>query len=490
MIKSHLIQFKKASFYMLFITLILPETHAISRYLTLDRQLYRNYEYQYIMADKLSIFVMNQPYLATDPFLIDKNNSYRAKTISQHEGISVLVKPGWQFSGISDMISNPSVFIDGYFMVDDLIGVNQLYASKQLSLEKDYHGDTNEWISAYMFDAYARYTPSPALAFFGGRTARNYGIPNEFGLFLSDNPYPFDHYGFSATGNKIQFSWYFGRLNDLLGKDDQGITIPFGESQLAQRYLSFQRLDWKVNERLQLGLSEATLFGGPNQVPVAAYLNPLNFNYLSQRNQNVQMNGSWQVNIFFYKPKMWAYYLDFYIDDFIINNDEGVDDRAVHPDRLAIMTKISLPDFLTDQTLTSLRYVRIWNETYVSYRDYENWVYFDKGLGFPYRSYEGIKFESSFLGSNIWQMTLSIEGWRRGDRSLYTTLIDDAVIPFPARPVTNGVTTQLNLRCNYKKVDYNLNIRSELLSFKKNIESSTFGVNLSVSYIINTGTGH
>jgi hypothetical protein len=485
--------FKRLLFFVIILQLSLSSTYAVSRYLRIDRRLYRHHEYQFIMADSLLLFVLNQPYTESQLSEYDKNlsskrlASYRARNLGLEDGISILIKPGWQFQKDSDLISNPSTTIDGYFQIDNLIGVNRLFASKQITSDPDYHGDKSEWISAYMQEAYLRYIPSPKLSFFGGRTARNYGIPNEYGLFLSDNPYPYDHFGFSAASEKFQFSWYFGRLNNMRGYDDQGRTIPLGKTLVVQRYMAYQRLDWKINERLQLGLSEATLYGGPNQGAVAAYLNPLNFYYLSQRNQRVQMNGSWQINLFYYVPQKWAAYLDFYIDDFIINNDEGVDDRAAHPDRLAIMSKISVPDFLIPQSLSSLRYVRVWNETYVSYRNFENWVYFDKGLGFPERAYEGLKLESSYLGSEYWQMALSLETWRRGKKSLFTTLVDEANVPFPASPITNGLSAIGNLQTFYKRFDLELEFKVELLWLEGSEAISNYGFNMGVNYGFNLG---
>jgi len=484
---------KRLLLFVIVLQLSLPTTYAVSRYLTIDRQLYRHYEYQFIMTDSLSIFIMNQPYTEAQlsQYANDHSSkkiaSYRASRIDSEDGISILVKPGWQINSDPELISNPSTTIDGYFKIGDMIGVNRLYASKQIALDPDFHGDKSKSFSAYMQDAYVRYSASPKLSFFGGRTARNYGIPNEYGLFLSDNPYPYDHFGFSAASDKFQFSWYFGRLNNMQGIDAQGVTIPMGETQTVQRYMAFQRLDWKINKRLQLGLSEATLYGGPNQVPVAAYVNPLNFYYLSQRNQRVQMNGSWQVNLFYYVPQKWACYLDFYIDDFIINNEPGVIARDIHPDRLAIMSKISVPDLWMEQTLSSLRYVRVWNETYVTWRSFENWVYFNKGLGFPERSYEGLKLESSYLGSEWWQVTLSVEGWRKGDRSLFTIVIDSSDAFFPAGHVTKGLSTIGNIQCFYKRFDLELEFMVELFSSESNETMSNIGFNLGVNYGFNVG---
>jgi hypothetical protein len=437
-------------------------SQAATRYTTIDRPLYLQYEYQLIMNDSISVFIMNQPYDAEDISQIESDIVFkrlvtynRTKNIAE-ENVAILVKPGWQFQTNPELIHNPSLYIYGYFKNGDIIGVNRTYASKQLILDKDYHGDKSEWIAAYTYDAYVIYAPSPKLSIYGGRTSRNYGIPNEYSLFLSNNPYPYDHFGFSTSGDMFQYSWYFGRLNDMEGLDDQGLTIPLGESIIVKRFLSFQRIDFKVNNRIQIGISEAALYGGPGQSQVSAYLNPINFYYLSQRNQRIQMNGSWQINLFYFKPHEYAFYLEFYIDDFIINNEDGIDDRAKHPDRLAIMSKLSVPDLGKAKSLTTLRYVRIWNETYVTYRNYENWLYFNKGLGFPKRSFESLKLERSYLGSDKWMSTISFEGWRHGDRSLFATLADERNVPFPSGSVSEGVISSGNLKYIRENIDINI----------------------------------
>ena len=50
---------------------------------------------------------------------------------------------------------------------------------------------------------------------FGGRTSRNFGILNEYSLLFSNNPYPFDHYGFSVNSEKLKYSFYTTRLNNI-----------------------------------------------------------------------------------------------------------------------------------------------------------------------------------------------------------------------------------------------------------------------------------
>jgi hypothetical protein len=478
----------------IFIHTLLSDANAQSRYLPLERGLYLQYEYLLLMEPEQALFIMNQPYefnkldQVEHRYLSKKTHSLLSETVQSEEGLSILVQPGYALSKNNKTISYPSADIGGYFKVGNIIGVSKLYASKHLAQDPDYHGDIREWVSAYMYDAYLRFKPYSKLAVFLGRTSRNYGIPNEYSLFLSNNPYPYDHFGLSVGGDVLKFSWYHGRLNDMLGYDDDGLVIPIGEKKLVQRYMAYQRLDWKINATTQISFSEATLYGGPGQSMVSSYLNPLNFYYLSQRNQQIQMNGAWQINFFCYRPRKWAWYTDFYIDDFIINNDEGVNDRARYPDRLAIMSKISFPNIIVSPTLSTVRYVRIWNETYVTFRNYENWTYYNKGLGFPDRSYEGFRYEITYFGAKKYQLSSSLEGWRKGDRILSTTMIADAKVKFPASPVTRGITSINSIEYVNSQIYVKLGIKYEIYQFEsESIEPETV-IDFTLKYRLNAKT--
>jgi hypothetical protein len=432
------------------------------RYATIDRDVYLQYEYYSLKTNYIPRFILNQPYKLGSSKLrsltVEIEATTYAKEANIEEGISLKVEPGWLFLGNHRVMNYPSLEADGYIKIGRFKGVNRLIATRSLGNDANFHGDTHEWVSAYFIDAYGILDLGKGVELFGGRTPRNYGIPNEYSLFLSNYSYSFDHFGFSATGRQLKYSYYTGRLNDMLGWDDEGIEIPSGVVANTKRYIAFQRLDWIISQQFQLGLSQATLYGGSGQTAVSAYMNPLNFYYLSQRNQDIQMNGSWQVNLMLRLPQKIGFYIDFYIDDFIINNNSDQVDRDLHPDRLAIMSKVSVPDIIFEKSLATIRYVRVWNETYVSYRNYENWVFYDKGLGFPNRSYEGLKLEYSIFANNRVYHTSSLALNQIGDRSFQTTLVDSADTEFPAPPVTKAFEYSSRFVFKLKSVDAFVNI--------------------------------
>jgi len=313
----------------------------------------------------------------------------------------------------------------------------------KLKSDTEFHGDANEWLYGYFDESYAAIALNDKVDLFLGRMNRNYGTLNDYGLIMSDNSYAFDHFGFSATGDQLKYSFYVSRLNDILGEDIQGKTMPIDTLMKTKRYWAIQRLDWRISNNFQVAFSEATVYGGPDQNWVASYLNPVHFFYAAQRNQGEQLNSFWQINVF-WKPRYGiGMYFDLFVDDLIINNEAGVNDRDRYPDRLGFLLKISFTDVYHEKSLTSIRYVRIWNETYTSYRTFENYRYFNKSMGYALNSYEGIRISHSSFNEYPWILSGDIEIWRHGNSNIIEAFHDE-VVSFPVGPVTYGINVGLN----------------------------------------------
>ena len=114
-----------------------------------------------------------------------------------------------------------------------------------------------------------------------------------------------------------------------------------------------------------------------------------------------------------------AFYLDFLIDDIIINNDTP-NERDAQPDRLGLILKISFIDLIQKKSLSSIVYTRISNDTYTSLRDFENYIYQLKGIGYPYNSYESIKLIQSFFSAFPKAYDLKLEFSRKGSTNLFS----------------------------------------------------------------------
>ncbi len=140
------------------------------------------------------------------------------------------------------------------------------------------------------------------------------------------------------------------------------------------------------------------IYGGEDRDFEFAFLNPMNFYYGIQRNDQKQMSGLWNVDVF-YKPwKKFTLYTQFLIDDIIVNNDPGVDDRARYPDRFGLTVSARTGDWLLTGLNLNLTYTRVWNRTYQSKFTYENYHFRELGLGFPCCQYGRNKICHRLLG--------------------------------------------------------------------------------------------
>ena len=359
---------------------ILSENNQVDSYFSLDNRLeYKLIEYGILKSTDNDIFILNQPYTNNQTFkilkninLIDSNFYNRYQYLNKKDG-KVGGKTSLGLNRVQYDEGNPFkafASLDAYINLNDIILVNSIDIDKTLKDDLNYHGDKEEWATAYIRDSYLLYKKNN-IEIFGGRTLRNFGALNEYGLLLSNNPYSFDHYGFSSNNEKIKYSFYCTRLNDVKkGLDSQGMVIPFeyddnenlivddnGDPILTEvetkRYFSIQRLDFKVSNNFQGALSAATIYGGPNQGFIADFINPINLYYLSQRNNQTQMNNFYQLSLF-YKINNSSIYFDFLIDDIIVNNEPGATDE--YDNRLGLIIKCSSSDLVLDKSLFSVRY--------------------------------------------------------------------------------------------------------------------------------------
>ena len=477
----------------LLISVLISSSGYVKAYFPLDNNLdYRLIEYAILKSKRTDFFVLNQPYSNSQVFnLLNETELINQDFINRYkylEDNNINFKNDLGLINVDYDENNPfKVYLDFDININlgDFTLVNSIDMDKTLKDDDDYHGDVKEWASAYIKNSYVLYKYNN-IEIFGGRTSRNLGILNDYSLAFSNNPYPFDHFGLSLEKNKIKFSFYFTRLNNIKkGQDIQGVVIPFEYDDNGnvimpevetKRYFSIQRLDFKISDNFQASLSGSIIYGGPNQSFVADFLNPLNLYYLSQRNNKIQMNNLYQLNLFYRFNNEMAVYLDFLIDDIIVNNEPGVTD--LHDNRFGLMLKLSSADFLGNKNLFSIRYAKIWNETYLSYRNFENYIFFNKGIGFPYNGFEGLKFSLSSFKHSFLLNRSSLEFYRKGDNEL-SDIFNDTPLPFPAGEIEYGLYVDINvLYFSDKNIEfsylyaYNRYV-DELADLFKNFDSHT-----------------
>jgi hypothetical protein len=240
---------------------------------------------------------------------------------------------------------------------------------------------------------------------------------------------------------------------------------------------------------LQLAFNEFDVYGGEYRQFVPTFLIPMNFYYAIQRNDEIPISGIWSAQVFWKPLKKWTFYGEFLIDDIIVNNDPGIDDRAKYDDRLGINFSLRNANMI-DGLNWELAYVRIWNRTYQSKNTYENYHFRDLGLGYPCASCEELKLNLSYWGFFPFYIESRNTFGRYGDVSL-TDIFPFIKEDFPVSPYTEnfvsytslkyywGTRLRLSLDINYRA---NPNIYSNRFD-----ERSKWVFNFVASYLISEG---
>ena len=130
------------------------------------------------------------------------------------------------------------------------------------------------------------------------------------------------------------------------------------------------------------------------------------------------MNGLWCGDVFWKPSPRITLYAQYLIDDIIVNNEPGQDDRATHPDRMGVIAKIVLADVLAPGSQLGLTYTRIGNWTYMSYRNYENYISNGMGMGYPANSIEQAGADFTWLGWKAWVVQLRAAYARQGSQDM------------------------------------------------------------------------
>jgi hypothetical protein len=401
-------------------------------------------------------YVLNQPYdlqeLDTTSTLLNELNSRGLHGLPGHyDGLDLKLYGGYGATTRGE--GDHTLKLNGILRYHDgpFSFVNQTGVDRSFLYDIHYPGELSEaenWIYGRVANAYFRYSGERIGAFIG-RMQRNWGPLNEKSLILSDNPYSYDHANVSFTNSNIKVSVFAARINTL----DSAYTYHFQDSSISltsnvKRYLTGHRLDIRASENMQISFTEMAIFGGPNRNYDLSFLVPTAFYYDIQRNTVRSMSGQWALDVYYRFDSNWALSSQFLIDDIVINNDPGIDDRARYPDRLGLALAIKNADALLDGLHTSLTYVRIWNHTYQSRDSWENYHSRGLRLGYPYAALEQLKLKLGYWGWNDIWFTCELDYGRYGSagvRDVFRLQKDG----FPLEPVDTSFHQKLYIQYNY-----------------------------------------
>lgn len=422
------------------------------RYILLEPDVYEYYDYQINSGQSIPDFVLRQPYeIKSESY--NKPSSMPAEYFTRrwqkfHRMDSAIINFSTQ-----DAVKWDKALLNRYMIAG---GVN--YSSRHITLsnsiavdqeykhDKNFAGDLSEsghWLYGRVNEAYILLNAGAFDVFFG-RIKRNWGMIGQPSLILSNNPYSYDHLLLNYTTNHIKFSLIFAQLEnmDALVFDETDSTS--NTINNARKYMAGHRLDIRFSDYLQVGLTEMAMYGGANREFEWSYMNPMNLFYPIQRNDKKQMSGLWALDLYYKPYRRITLYGQFLIDDIIVNNDPGVDDRGQYPDRLGLMLSARSGDLLFNGLNSSLTYSRIWNRTYQSMRTYESYHYRGYGLGYPCASCEEIKMKLSLW--NFFPLVLRNEtSYGRYGNVELTDLFTLKKESFPLPPVKKNLINRFEL---------------------------------------------
>lgn len=377
-----------------------------------------------------------------------------------------------------------------FYHNDHIALVNRTMVDSRYKNDPNYAGDLSEadhWLYGRVNDAYMRMNYGH-FDFFIGRMARNWGPVQSPGLLISDNPYSYDQINFTYIHNRLKFSWIFAPLENLHGieyKPEDSVYVDWGT---ARRYINGHRLDIRLSDNFQIGLTEMAIYGGTDRNFELSFANPMTFYYGVQRNDRKGMSGLWLLDLFYKPVPKTTLYGQFLIDDIVVNNDPGVDDRARYPDRLGLVTSLRSGDWLIDGLNLNVTYSRIWNRTYQSLRSWENYHYRGLGLGYPVTGCEEFKLKIGYWGFFPFYIENEFISGRYGDvtlKDIFPIIHEDFPLP-PVRDIQVNIFTLYYLWRPGTRFHLRASYFSDLSHYLACYYESEFTLNVGFDWFINT----
>jgi hypothetical protein len=426
------------------------------QYLFLEDNLYSYLDYLHVSQQYSPKYYHDQPY-----DLSDYKSSSELLSLLHDRGFSSI--PSLNSNGL-DLHFNGGIGVTNRnkldhtlnmhsvirYKEDNYIFVNKTGMNRSYLFDVYYPGELSEsehWIYGMVENAYFKYSNSK-INIFLGRVFRNWGPITEKSLILSNNPYPYDHLYLSFENSLFKISTFATRLN----KEDSAFTYHFIDStitsfQNVQRFLAGHRIDFRIGNKLQISFTEMAIFGGVNKNFDYSFLVPTNLYYDLQRNTNKSMSGLWAIDIQYRVKSKTLISAQLLIDDIIINNDPGINDRAKYPDRMGLICTIKNADRIFDGLFMSINYIKVWNYTYHSRDSWENYHYKGLRLGYPFSSSEEIKLKIGYWGFKKMWMTYLLGVGRFGSidvRDVFTLKKES----FPISPISSSLHQKLIVQYN------------------------------------------
>jgi hypothetical protein len=276
---------------------------------------------------------------------------------------------------------------------------------------------------------------------FAGRLSRNFGMPGEASLILSNEAFSFDQLVFTFRNKAFKYTYLFSRLNDIYGYDIRDSLPKF---QWSKRFLSLHRFDISLSNKLEIAFTDVILFGGKDAFPQFQYLNPTNFLFMSKMSdrkgyEEGTANALMCFDIYYKPSNSLTLFGQFLIDDMDFTKSL----RALYPDRIGYSGKVVYCD-LFPASQFYLSYNRISNWTYTSFYNWGNYTYYGKSMGYPLNGVENLKlgFDEFKFFPFMFGFEFKAEQYRRQDlNATFIALKSDFPIGIPQRSMSYKINT-------------------------------------------------
>ena len=286
-----------------------------------------------------------------------------ANLFTFHQDIDEKKTARWRtdIRAYAEVESNLSLYLD--FEID----TDGLYDSDYHSRKK-WHEITGDMKAAYFL--YSR----EHWSLLAGREYVHWG-PGYTGSLLTSGLAPsLDMIQLTANIWKFRFQGFSAMLNQSRPEEDR---------DHVNRYLSGHRLSIRL-PRVEMGIHETVVYGGPGAVWMAAYTNPLMPYYFTDfmfQENDSHANVSLAMDAGVYWPETMRWYGQFMVDEYYYDEDRGK-----YPDQTALLAGMDWARALAwDRLWINAEYIRVsrWVYNYTVPWYWNRLYYYNSLLGHP-----------------------------------------------------------------------------------------------------------
>jgi hypothetical protein len=212
-----------------------------------------------------------------------------------------------------------------------------------------------------------------------GRYSNHWGLARQPGLVISDNPRSYDLLSFRFGGPKLSITSVLGEL-DSITADDRYTGEAF-ESGSRRRFISANRVDWRVTPRFRLSLIESMLYSGESSGVSLRYLNPFRRAFFSVANP--PMNDDVKGLI---AAMTWFQFANVTMYGQLLVDDIDILGHGNEPSSLALTTSVHAADVLRSTSLGA-QFDLVTARTYNTHVAEGQYVYLLRGLATQFSDY-------------------------------------------------------------------------------------------------------